>query len=132
MKNMILFALSVWLCGCVDDSLQVQTNFPFTISADPLPSPAPVKMDIGTDLVIKPERTTTLDAFTIRVISSTLPALTVRVDGRSLVPGIATPLLRLNPRMTVEASTAGNYGLKVEVSNREGTRQSLTLNIQAQ
>lgn len=132
MKRILLVALSLWMSGCVDDSLQIQTNFPFTVSADPLPSPVPVKTEVGINLVVLPERTTTHDAYTIRVVSPTLPAPMVRVDGRLVVPGVATPLARLTPRLSVEPSTAGSYGLTVEVSNREGTRQSLTLNVQAQ
>lgn len=132
MKRMLILVLSVWMLGCVDDSLQVQTSFPFTVSADPLPSPASVKTDVSTILMVLPERTSTLDAYTIRVVSPTLPAPTVRVDGRALVLGVSTPLLRLNPRLSVESLTAGSYTLTIEISNREGTRQSLALNVQAQ
>ena len=136
MKKIILvgwlLSVLIGLTGCVDESLQVQTEFPFTLTNEPLPTPLPIKSEVSIHLNIRPERVTSWDAYTLRVLPGTIPSLSVKLDGQLLGMGVPIRLNRLIPRLDVTAPAAGSYTFTVEVQDRAGTRQTLPFTLQAQ
>lgn len=130
MKNIMLLLLALVSLSCNRESLTIQTEFPFTASAETLPTTVKVGNPVDFQLTISPERLTTASAYTLkyRVLSDEMGSLSA--DGTSLPPGESRPVSTLKPTLRFVGIKAATYQFSIVVTDQAGTTQEVPLSLQ--
>lgn len=126
-----IFSLLVSLLtlSCNSDSLNIQTQFPFTITYEPLPTAVKVGAPTTFGIMITPERLTTLSQYTLRWRNQTdLPSALYIGDTRA-EENKATPLKSLNPTLRFTSSMAGSNNFELIITDQNNVSQKLNLTV---
>lgn len=119
--------LSLLMLNCTTDSLTIQTQFPFTITNEPLPTAVKVGAPATFSITITPERLTTLSQYTLRWRNQTDMPGALYIDYTSLEENKATPLKSLTPMLRFTSTVAGSTNFEVIVTDQDNVSQTLNL-----
>jgi len=119
--------ISLLMLSCNSDSLNIQTQFPFTITNESLPTAVKVGAPATFGLIITPERLTTLSQYTLRWRNRTDMPGALYTENTRVEENKATPLKSLNPTLRFTSSVAGSNNFELIITDQNNVSQTLNL-----
>ena len=131
MKKILLFTLLVLgSLGCSNESLTIQTQFPFTVKAESLPGKVKLDSPVEVQLRISPERLTTASAFSLKYRPLSEQTGLLSVDGVGVKSGQSIPTKSLTPTLLFKALSPGIYTFSVAITDQNGVSQQVPLSLE--
>lgn len=131
MKNILLLTLlTLGSLGCSNESLNIQTDFPFTVTAESLPAKVKVDMPVELQLTIRPERVTSATAFTLKYRTLSEEVGLLSVDGRAVKGGQTLPTKSLTPTLLFKAINPGIYAFSVAITDQNGVSREIPISLE--
>ncbi|RYF67249.1 MAG: DUF3872 domain-containing protein [Cytophagaceae bacterium] len=130
MRPLLLSLLvSLLMLSCNTDSLTIQTQFPFTITNEPLPTAVKVGAPATFGITITPERLTSLSQYSLRWRNQTDTPGTLYIDYTNVVENKATALKTLTPFLRFTSSVAGSNNFELIITDQNNVSQTLNLTV---
>lgn len=120
------------LTGCSSETLNIQTDFPFTVTTQTLPASIRVGSQTAFEVGIVSERTTSLTAYTARWRNLSASPARLMLNGKLVIDNqpVSIPL-KGNKAVFVPLDTAAkSYQFELNVVNQSGQSQTIPLSIQ--
>ena len=124
-----LLALSLSMTGCSSESLNVQRQFPFTLTGEAIAATVKPGVDIPFEVTITPERTTTTSVYQLKWRPLSEATGILRLNGTVLKPNALVTLTSLTPVLSFNGEVAGIHSFAVVVTDEARVSQSLTVAI---
>jgi len=129
-KILLLTLLALGSLSCSNESLTIQTDFPFTVTAESLPAKVKIDRPVEVQLTISPERITTASAFTLKYRTLSEEVGLLSIDGRPVKGGQSLPTKSLTPTLLFNAINPGIYTFSVVVSDQNGVSHEVPLSLE--
>lgn len=117
------------LLSCNTDSLNIQTQFPFTVTNEPLPTAVKVGAPAAFNITITPERMTTETQYTLRWRNQTDMPGVLYIGYTSVEENKATTLKTLNPTLRFTSPKAGSNNFELIVTDQNNVSQTINLTV---
>ena len=115
--------------SCSSESLNIQQQFPFTLSGESLPSGIRAGVPVSFQLSLTPERLTTHSQYSLRWRNLSELQGDLAVDKKPILPGQLVTLASLTPTLTFVGKDVTTYKFSLVITDESGMSKELPVEV---